>query len=198
MNHDTITSLRNFVESAQYVRGRASSHSKLHSHYRKTSQVSTRSSSFSEAEIEAGASSRAASVHGGETETPRINTWSFVRNLSLRSVVAARDASAYATDSYGTFMKKSTSKSRKTSNSLPEILRQTTLEEFLQAIERVKASQILTEDFSGSNMNNDESDIFDDLSVTKDDTEETDTETQSHEKTPRQGRDHSANNRFLV
>ena len=79
---------------------------------------------------------------------------------------------------------------------MPEILRQTTLEEFLQAIERVKASQILTEDFSGSNMNND--DIFDDSSVTKDNTEETDTETQSHEKTPRQGRDHSANKNFLV
>ena len=37
--------------------------------------------------------------------------------------------------------------------SLPEILRQTTLEEFLQAIERVKASQLLAEDFDGSNMN---------------------------------------------
>ena len=37
--------------------------------------------------------------------------------------------------------------------SLPEILRQTTLEEFLQAIERVKASQLLAEDFGGSNIN---------------------------------------------
>ena len=45
---------------------------------------------------------------------------------------------------------------RKTSVSLPEILRQTTMEEFLEAVERVQASQLLTEDFSGSNINNGE------------------------------------------
>ena len=37
-----------------------------------------------------------------------------------------------------------------------EILRQTTMEEFLEAVERVQASQLLTEDFSGSNINNGE------------------------------------------
>ena len=57
-------------------------------------------------------------------------------------------------DSYGTFVRKVVGKNRRTSVSLPEILRQTTMEEFLEAIERVKASQLLTEDFSGSNINN--------------------------------------------
>ena len=36
-------------------------------------------------------------------------------------------------------------KQRKISASLPEILRETTLEEFLEAVERVKAGDILTE-----------------------------------------------------
>ena len=40
---------------------------------------------------------------------------------------------------------------------MPEILRQTTMEEFLEAVERVQASQLLTEDFSGSNINNGDS-----------------------------------------
>ena len=39
---------------------------------------------------------------------------------------------------------------------MPEILRQTTMEEFLEAVERVQASQLLTEDFSGSNINSGE------------------------------------------
>ena len=82
MNHDTITSLRNFVESAQYVK-RASEKQQQHN---RSPQVSSRSSSFSEAEREqAAASSRAASIHGGDTEVRRNNAWSFARKLSLRS-----------------------------------------------------------------------------------------------------------------
>ena len=41
-------------------------------------------------------------------------------------------------------------KSRKTSASLPEILRETTLEEFLQAVERVRGSQLSSDDFEGA------------------------------------------------
>jgi len=181
MNHDTITSLHNFVESAQYVKSRtghnASSTSKPWHHHQNRNpqvrlpQVSSRSSSFSGVERNhcavqrnqsssdhcATTSSRAASIHGGETEVRRGNhAWSFVRELSFRNVEAPRENSGLESETYGTFVKKF--QNRKTSVSLPEILRQTTMEEFLEAVERVQASQLLTEDFSGSNINSDECD----------------------------------------
>ena len=72
--------------------------------------------------------------------------------LFFSDVAAPRENSGPESETYGTFVKKF--QNRKTSVSLPEILRQTTMEEFLEAVERVQASQLLTEDFSGSNINN--------------------------------------------
>ena len=81
---------------------------------------------------------------------PRLNFCSF-----FSDVAAPRENSGPESETYGTFVKKFQNLSnRKTSVSLPEILRQTTMEEFLEAVERVQASQLLTEDFSGSNINN--------------------------------------------
>ena len=74
--------------------------------------------------------------------------------LFFSDVAAPRENSGPESETYGTFVKKF--QNRKTSVSLPEILRQTTMEEFLEAVERVQASQLLTEDFSGSNINNGE------------------------------------------
>ena len=80
---------------------------------------------------------------------PRLNFCSF-----FSDVAAPRENSGPESETYETFVKKF--QNRKTSVSLPEILRQTTMEEFLEAVERVQASQLLTEDFSGSNINNGE------------------------------------------
>ena len=169
LNDSTITSLHKFVESAQYVKNRVSdSASKLHRSRLRTPQVFSRSSSFNEVEKEPKVSNQEAMVHEGDSEVQRNNAWSFVQKLNLRSFVSARDTSDSKADPDGTFMEKSASKSKKTSVSLPEILRQTTLEEFLQAIDRVKASNILTEDFSDSSENNES-----DLSVMKETTLET-------------------------
>ena len=44
------------------------------------------------------------------------------------------------------------SRSKKSSISLPEILRETTLQEFMEAIERVKASELLNENFNSNQM----------------------------------------------
>ena len=73
MNHDTITSLRNFVESAYYVK-RASY---------QTQSNSTKSNSNDS--INAG--SKAASIHGDQTSTSNSSGWRRLlpRKLSLRS-----------------------------------------------------------------------------------------------------------------
>ena len=86
-----------------------------------------------------------------------LNVQDLIFAFFFSDVSAPRENSGTESESYGTFVKKFQNLSnRKTSVSLPEILRQTTMEEFLEAVERVQASQLLTEDFSGSNINNGE------------------------------------------
>ena len=80
MNHDTITSLRHFVETAQYVK------SSMNGGSRKSGQSCTENQTASA--LPTPSSSRAASIHGGEGDELR-GKWKKIvpRKLSLRSTI---------------------------------------------------------------------------------------------------------------
>ncbi len=156
MNHDTITSLRNFVTSAAIINrsiasrqnsipnGNNDSSSTVPVSRSSSISVSSRMTASEAANSNGGPPARASGLMGRSTSTQEVDGggrdgWRriFNRRLSIRSIQnqqqQPRDLASVAS--------MLTSNHRDNTVSLPDILRDTTLQEFLQAFENVRSSE---------------------------------------------------------